>query len=119
MQHRGAYRHHSPPPENFGDEVTADHIVSWGDSIGIDGEEYAVAMLDRATKWIYAYPTASKTTEDTVAAFKEFSGRDKIKRFYSDKAPELAAASRESRWCHDVSVPGRPQLNGAERNVRK
>ena len=101
MYHRSAYRHHAPPPANFGDEVTADHIISWGDSIGIDGEEYAVAILDRATNWIYAYPTATKTSEETVAAFKMFSGKNVVKRFYSDKAPELAAAAAESGWCHD------------------
>ena len=52
MQHKGAYRQNALPPDNFGDEVPADHIISWGDSIGVNGEEYAVAMLDRATKWI-------------------------------------------------------------------
>ena len=74
--------------------MTADHIIAWKDSIGISSEEYAVAILDRATRWIHASPVASKSAEETIAAFNRFSGNDEIRRFYSDHAPELAAAAK-------------------------
>ena len=41
----------------FGDEITADHIVSAGASAGGAGEEYAVAVFDRATKRVTGNPT--------------------------------------------------------------
>ena len=112
MQRSQARRHDSNPPDNFGDEVTADHIVAWGDSMGVDGAQYAVAILDRATKWISAYPTGTKTAEDTAERLNQFKGNATLKRFYSDKSPELVRAARDLCWCHDVAGPGRPQFNG-------
>ena len=77
-------------------------------------------MLDRATGWIAVCPNVSKTAEHTVEAFKHVAGpTDKIASFYSDNAPELAAAARECTWRAATATTGQPQTNGvATRHVR-
>ena len=58
----------------------------------------AVVIYDRATKWLAAYPKATKTTYHTIEAFHHFAGpTDKIVSFYSDNAPELVAAATLAR----------------------
>jgi hypothetical protein len=104
---------------NFGDCVTADHIIVGEKQESRRHDTVAVIVQDRATYWLGGYPKASKTTEDTVTALQHFVGpHEKVKFFYSDGSGELEGATKVLKWCHDTSTPYRPQANGiAERAV--
>ena len=58
----------APPPEKFGDLVTADHLICLGANQGNNGEEFAVVIKDVACNWLSIYPTAGKTGEEAQAA---------------------------------------------------
>ena len=104
---------------NFGDCVTADHIIIGEKQESQHHDTVAVIVQDKATYWLAGYPKASKTTEDTVAALQHFVGpHDKVKFFYSDGSGELKGAAKVMKWLNDTSTPYRPQANGvAERAV--
>ena len=104
-------------PKAFGDIVTADHIILGNDAD--DDNNCALVVLDRATRYLAAYPQKAKATEETLASLRHFSGQDEVKLFYSDNAPELLGAAREMKLEHRTSTPGRPSSNGvAERAVK-
>ena len=112
---------HSIKAVSFGDLITADHVVTIDpEASSVDGDSYAVVMLDVATGWLGCYPTASKSGEDATRALQDFVGSgDKVGSFYSDNAEELVKAAENMGWRHHTSTPGRPQTNGrAERTVR-
>ncbi len=73
-------------PVKFGDQVTADNLIRNDDGVGDSGirvDTVAVVLLDRGTKWIDVFPTASETTDHTTDAFQHFAGpKDKIARFF-------------------------------------
>ena len=113
-------RKHDPDeaPSKFGEQVTADHIIAQ-DVVdeSVLGDRTALIVLDRATKWLDAFPLLTKTALDTANALKEFLGpEDKIESFYSDSSPELKKVAHDNGWEHTASTPGRPETNGvAER----
>ena len=118
-----------PKPADFGDQVTGDHLINReGNGEGDDffpAATTAVVMLDRATKFLDCYPKATKSLEDTLAAFRHFQGpakkgRARVRQFYGDNAGELLGAAQKLGWAFKSSTPGCPQTNGlAERCVRK
>jgi hypothetical protein len=109
-----------PPPEEFGDEVTADYLSVGPEELSWHGERFALVMYDRATRWLQCFPKLSSSAEHTKEAFLSFMGHKLVKSFYSDRAPEFRATARELGWEFHSSVPGRPQSNGvAERAVRR
>ena len=56
-----------PRPLNFGDQITADHLISKDEaSHGIDSQKVAMVILDRATKWIWCDPSAINSTENCI-----------------------------------------------------
>ena len=62
-------------PEAFGDQVTADHIVSRSEiSQGLIGEKNALVLLDRATGYIDCFPLGTKNSDDAWDAFNEYLG---------------------------------------------
>jgi hypothetical protein len=65
-------------PQNFGDQVTADHmIVAQGGNpleAGPGGENVALVVLDRATNWIGAYPQKGKNADETYQSLQHFAG---------------------------------------------
>jgi hypothetical protein len=64
---------------------------------------------DRATVCFAYYPTASKSVEHTLEAFRYWQGKDeKIEQFYSDNALELKSAAREMKWRMPTATPGVP-----------
>ena len=118
-----AKRRHKPEgelPTRFGEYITADHIVLRESDQGVDGEQYAVVILDRGTGWIECHPVPDKTSASAQVALARFAGpRVKVETFYSDNSEELRAAASALGWSHTTSVPGQPQTNGvAERAVR-
>ena len=124
-QHKPARRRDKrdrPAPEVFGDEVTADHLIAQADDDqGVHGEETAVVVMDRATRYLGVYPLGSKSADDAMEALQHFSGPTvAVKQFYSDNAAELIRAAKDLGWPHDTSTPGRPATNGvAERAVKR
>jgi hypothetical protein len=110
-----------PKPEEFGDEITGDHIVVGGmASHGINGESTGAVLRDRATDWLDTFPLQTKTAADAGMAIREFAGpRCAIQLFYSDNSGELISAARDIGIIHDTSTPERPETNSrAERAVR-
>ena len=80
---------------NFGDCVTADHIIIGEKQESRRHDTVAVIVQDKATHWLAGYPKASKTTEDMIAALQHFAGpHDKVKFFYSDGSGELERAAK-------------------------
>ena len=93
-----------PPPVTFGDLITADHLVSIDEeSLGSDGERFAFAMVDAATRWHACAPSAGNAMNE----------------FRSDNAPELIAAAKSLGWIRESSTPRASETNAiAERAVR-
>ena len=109
-----------PVPESFGDLVTADHAIIPAEGAGKNWERTALMVLDRATKFLAAYPLMDKSASEATWALSHFAGRDVVTRFYTDGAPELIKAAIDLEWQHDTSTPGKPTNNGAaERAVRR
>ena len=75
-------------------------------------ETTALVVRDNATGWIGAYPAKRKSAEDVTEAVQHFTGADKVKRWYSDGAPELHATCRKIGIRHDMSDPHRSETNG-------
>jgi len=107
-------------PKEFGEQVTADHIIVGDADKGRGGERAAVVVLDRATRWFAAYPVPDKSADEAFTCLSHFVGpKAEVKSFYSDNSPELRRAALELRWPHPTATPGRPDRNGvAERAVR-
>ena len=123
MQHKACRRGSSlgPVPESFGDQVTADHIISRSTaSQGLTGEKNALVLLDRATGYIECYPLGTKSSSDTWDAFNEFLGpAGYVRSLYTDDSPELIKTAKDMKVPLAKAIPGRPSTNGvAERAVR-
>ena len=82
----------------FGDIITMDpcSFVDHGMTYALNGNSIVLVVRDVATTFGMAYPAARKTADETVTAMQMFVGDDlpRVKRFYSDNADALMAASR-------------------------
>ena len=105
-------RVHSEKPVNFGDMITADHMVLNEHDSSHDSKRFVVSCYDRATQWIEAIPVASKDAHTTRAALRDFAGTCNPKLFYSDNAQELAGAAKSLGCKHDMGIDIRPRANG-------
>ena len=105
---------------NFGEIVTADHIIINEDDAGLRGERTALVIKDRGTKWMECHPLPDKSASVAIQALSHFEGgKSVVEKFYSDNAPELISAAEHMGWTHETATPGRPATNGvAERAVR-
>ena len=64
-----------PPPTNFGEQVTADHILSRPErSEGVTGDLDPLLIYGRATTWIDCYPAETQSTDDVYNTFINFIG---------------------------------------------
>ena len=110
-----------PPPQQFGDALTADHAIVNDGDMSRDYDKVACIMQDRYANWLQAYPAKTKNAEDTAQAFRRFLGpQTQAKHMYTDNSLELEKALRELKIDHDTSTPHRPQTNGvAERAARR
>ena len=116
---KGGADHHKA--ERFGDHITGDAMALHGlKNRGVHGEPNAIVIRDVATDFVDTFPCKSRTVEDAHASFLKFQGpRDKIKYWYSDKAPELRDAAVKMEWALDGATPGMPWTNGlAESSVK-
>ena len=74
-------------------------------------------MLDERTQFAGVFPGSSRKAEAVIAAHHAFDDVvPEIRRWWSDNAPEFAAASRKLRelhpFAHFCSIPHVPQSNG-------
>ena len=107
-------------PKEFGESVTADHMIQGREEQSYRGDTVACVIMDRATGWIQAFPAKSKSAGETKRAFMKFLGDVKPKKIYTDGSGEFKAALEDLQYPHDVSTPHRPQTNGvAERANRR
>ena len=97
---RRVLQHKGPPPQVFGDLLTADHMVMGPQDAGRAGERTALVILDVATRWISCYPLPDKTADAAARVLTDFAGSTPIKLFYSDNAPELISAAQALGWPH-------------------
>jgi hypothetical protein len=123
-QHR-IRKSRGPIPDNFGDQVTLDHIISRNlQNLGCGGQTSALTLMDRATGFRWGKGLMKKTGAANLEVMQKFQGpdaKDRIKYVGSDAAPEIsyAATALGLRGDHDTSVPGDSQANGiAENNNR-
>ena len=72
-----------PPAVKFCDLCTADHIILQDiQDMSVDGDSAALVIQDQASQWIECHPSATKSGENTLQAFKQFRKADKdVKRF--------------------------------------
>ena len=76
-------RKHDPDeaPSKFGEQVTADHIIAQ-DVVDKSVLGDRTIVLDRATRWLDAFPLLTKSALDTANALQDFLGpKDKIESF--------------------------------------
>ena len=110
----------------FGAQCTGDHLIRQRgleseDDASYEGANSALVLYDRGTDWLDCYPSATRSIEHTVEAFKQWAGsKEKIQAFYCDNAHELIGAARKCGWRCATATTGIHQTNGlAERMVRK
>jgi hypothetical protein len=115
-----SHRRREPKFENFGDQVTADHIVmSEPHSSGVGFMKYALTIYDRATKWLQCQPLMDKTAETAAASLRHFLGEQVCRSLWTDNAGELVSAAKQLGILHGRATPYRPETNGvAERANR-
>ena len=108
-------------PKEFGEQVTADHLVSnRNDSLGVEGSAYAVVIFDLGTRYLDCYPTADKGATEARLALQDYIGpHQAVKSFQCDGAKELYKAAVELGLCPSTSRPYVSQSNSiAERQIR-
>ena len=118
-------------PKEFGDQITADHIVVSSEaSVGIgfvagnegltENQTCALVIKDRATGWIGCYPLPNKSAESARNSFVDFLGPNgKAKLVHTGNSGELIKAIADLGYAHQRALPHTPQMNGvAERAVR-
>ena len=110
-----------PRAENFGDLITADHMVLSDNCESWHNHRYAVVVQDLATQWIQSYPCKTKTSQETQRSLQKFLEQDrKPKDIYTDNSLEFGKACEDLSWNHCTSTPHRSETNGiAERAVRR
>jgi hypothetical protein len=110
----GGSRIFETPPTKFGERVTLDYLVTLDNKDKeIDDGRNAAVIYDVGTKWHHCHPTCVRDLCDAVEALNEFTGpNDYIHFMHSDCAPEIIKAAKDLGYCHDESMPGRPQANG-------
>ena len=104
-------------PEEFGEQVTADHIISRGE-LGKSFKKHndALLLFGRATRYIDCYPVENKSADLSYRAIRDFRCGTYIHRLHTDGSPELKKACDEFGFPHSTAPLGRPQRNGVIEN---
>ena len=113
--------HSGPASEEFGDIITCDWSVLKFETQSRAGRVDQLVILDRATRWLYAYATDTRAHEEIMMAFRQYLGSNlpTPKLVYTDNGPEFIKAFKLLDFSADTSQPHRPTTNGvAERAQR-
>ena len=110
----------------FGARAHMDHIVMEHGSRAAKSAKCALLIKDEKTKFISVYPSNDRLANTVVNCIRLFEGVEpdqRLRRIWTDNAPEFSAASKVIRsqrpFAHFTSVPYRPQSNGiAERAIQ-
>ena len=110
-----------PRAVNFGDLITADHMVPSDSCESRNNHRSAVVVQDLATQWIQTFPCRNKTSQETQISLKKFLEPErKPKVIYTDNSLEFGKACEDLYCNHCTSTPHRSETNGiAERAVRR
>ena len=65
-------------PTEFGELVTADHMVISESDEGTDGQRAALVVLDRGTDWVQCYPLPNKSRDEAIKAFTHVEGESAV-----------------------------------------
>ena len=101
----------------FGACVHLDHVVMQVGSSAARSAKVCLNTLDERTKFAEVFPSNSRDADTVLAAHHEFDNPvPEVRRWWSDNAPDFAAASRKIRtmrpFAHYRSIPRAPQTNG-------
>ena len=113
----------SPKPTEFGQQITADTLISGGKkmplSVGHDGANAAVLIYDVGTRWREFCPAAEKDFEHALQSLLDFFGDGvKAQRMWCDNAKELKKAATHMVIPCDNSEPFCSENNAiAERQI--
>ncbi len=78
-----------------------------------------MVIRDRGTGWTMSYPAKNKSAEEIKVAAQGLVGRDQVKLWYFDGAPQLHAVCSEMNIRYNKSDPHRSETNGViERTSR-
>ena len=105
----------------FGNLITADHKVLSDNCESRNNRRYAVVVQDLVTQWIQAYPSKTKTSQETQRSLQKFLEAERNpKVIYTDNSLEFGKACEDLSWNHCTSTPHSSQTNGiVERAVRR
>ena len=103
-----------------------DHVVMRAGTNAAKSARFGLSILDEKTSFRALIPTNSRSKEDVVEKVFQIEGPEPSqvgRRWWTDAAPEFAAASLTIRrlrpLAHFTSIPFRPQSNGViERSNR-
>ena len=100
-------------PKEFGELVTSDSMFllkKEQKKSGLDSTAHVIK--DRGAGWTRAFPAANKSAQQMMQDMLQFTGGQRIKRWYSDGADEIHAACVEMGIRHDVAELNRHESNG-------
>jgi hypothetical protein len=106
------YEDEGEVPKVFGDKGTADHMIMGKDEQPVGKHTVALVVLDRATRFMGAYPAVTNSTQTTVAGLQSFYSTAVPKLIHSDNSGELRKACDVLNYSQDTTTPHRPQSNG-------
>ena len=90
-----------PKAENYGDLITADHKVLSEGCESRNNPRYAIVVQDLATQWIQAYPSKTKTSQETQRSLQKFlEPNRKLKVIFTDNSLEFGKDCEDLSWNH-------------------
>ena len=94
-----------PRAEKFGDLITTDHKVLSDNCESRNNLRYAVVVQDLATQWIQAYPSKTKTSQETQRSLQKFLEPDRNPEvIYTDNSLQFGKACEDLSWNHCTSA---------------
>ena len=118
MKHRKTFRGaFQRKLTKFGDLITFDYVDNRRIAEQDYGDDKTIFVIrDRYTGMLQSYPSARKDTDAVIRAVKQFMGRRKIRKAYSDDAPQFNKAMKALKIPMDTSLAGKTKHNSlAER----
>ena len=85
-----------PPPKEFADCVTGDHMICGKEEASRHKDTVSLVILDRFHHWLRQYPAPAKSADEIEIAFQKFLGpQTKPKHVYTDGSEEFKCAFKK------------------------